>query len=135
MKAKLFMLLFFAVALPVFLQADDRHPDEMVRDIGVAIGKGSARDLAKFFGRNVDLYLPRAEGTFSKSHSEVIMRDFFSRNAPGSYSLITKGTSGDGSVYVIGRYVTKDGHRYRSYFLIKNISQTYVLHHIQFDLQ
>jgi hypothetical protein len=135
MKAKLLMLLVFAVALPVFLQADDRHPDEMVRDIGVAFGKGSARDLSKFFGRNVDLYLPRAEGTFSKSHSEVIMRDFFSRNAPGSYSLITKGTSDDGSVYVIGRYVTKDGQRYRSYFLIKSVSQTYFLHHIQFDLQ
>ena len=129
------MLLVFAVGLPVLAQADDRQPDEMVRDIGVAISKGSARDLARFFGQNVDLYLPRAEGTFSKSHSEVIMRDFFSRNAPGSYSLITKGTSSDGSVYVIGRYVTKDGQRYRSYFLIKSVSQSYFLHHIQFDLQ
>jgi hypothetical protein len=135
MKAKLFVLLVVAVTLPVFLQADDRHPDEMVRDIDVAFAKGSARDLAKFFGRNVDLYLPKAEGTFSKSHSEVIMRDFFSKNSPGLYTMITKGTSDDGSVYVIGRYVTKDGQRYRSYYLIKNVSQSYFLHHIQFDLQ
>lgn len=135
MKSKLFLLFVLMSCIPVFSHADERLPDKMVQEIGEAIGKGSARDLARFFGQNVDLYIPRAEGTFSKSHSEVIMRDFFNRNAPGSYSMITKGTSGDGSVYVIGRYVTRDGQRYRSYFLIKNVSQSYFLHHIQFDLQ
>lgn len=135
MKAKYFLLFVLMFSIPVLLEADDRHPDQMVKDIGDAISKGSARDLARFFGQNVDLYLPRAEGTFSKSHSEVIMRDFFSRNAPRSYSLITKGTSGDGSVYVIGRYITRDGQRYRCYFLIKSVSQSYYLHHIQFDVQ
>ncbi len=135
MKATYILLFLLVLGTPALLQADDRHPDQMVKDIGDAIGKGSARDLARFFGQNVDLYLPRAEGTFSKSHSEVIMRDFFSRNAPKSYSLITQGASGDGSVYVIGRYVTRDGQRYRTYFLIKSVSQSWYLHHIQFDLQ
>ncbi len=107
----------------------------MVRDISRAIERGNARDMARFFGTNVDLYIPRAEGTFSKSQSEIIIRDFFSRNTPASFTVSRQGSMRDGSVYVIGRLSTNEGHSYRCYFLIKNISQNFFLHHIQFELQ
>ncbi len=118
--------------VPGVLAQDTGH---MVRDISRAIERGNARDMAKFFGTNVDLSMPRAEGTFSKSQTEIILRDFFSRNSPATFAVSRQGSMRDGSVYVIGRMTTNERQTYRCYFLIKNISQNSFLHHIQFELQ
>ncbi len=128
-----FLCLLFLISVFSFAQGSDG--EETVRQISQAIERGSARDLSKFFGQNADLYLPRAEGTFSRTQSEMILRDFFNRNRPSSFTIITQGVARDGSIYVIGNYTTRGGQTFRSYFLIKKISQNYHLHHLQFDLQ
>ncbi len=109
--------------------------DRMVADIARAVQRGSARDISRFFSNNVDLSMPRAEGTFSKSQSEMILRDFFSRNKPASYSISHQDSLRDGSIYIIGRLSTEDGNTFRCYFLIKKVSESYFLHHIQIELQ
>ena len=125
----------FAVGVPFLIQAQGTDADDTVREISQAIERGSARNLAKYFGQNADLYLPRAEGTFSKTQSEMILRDFFNRNRPSSFLIIAQGVASDGSVYVIGHYTSRAGQTFRTYFLVKKISQNYFLHHLQFDLQ
>lgn len=104
-----------------------------MNDINAAIKKGSAREMSKYFGPNADLSLPRAEGTFSKSQSEIILRDFFNRNPPLHFSVVYQGASRDGSFYVIGLLETRDEQLFRAYYLIKSISGSYFLHHVQFD--
>lgn len=126
----LIMILSFS---SVTIMAQDAEAEAMIEEIGQAISNGSARDMAAFFGQNVDLYLPRAIGTFSKSQSEIILREFFNRNRPKSYTVVNQGVSGDGSVFVIGRFTARSGQTYRSYFLLKHVSQSYLLHHVQFD--
>ncbi len=107
----------------------------MVSDIVKAFEDGNAKGIASFFGTNVELSMPRAEGTFSKSQSEIIIRDFFSRDKPSSFIIIYHGYSQDGSVFVIGRLFTKNGRYYRTYFLIKNLSNSHFLHYLQLEQQ
>lgn len=133
MNHRLLLFVFFVGFMSVASAAQENSADDMAEDIGKAIRNGSAREMARYFGQNVDLYLPRAEGTFSRSQSEIILREFFSRNSPRSYTVVTQGASGDGSVFVIGRFTTRQGQTFRSYILIKKVSQTYYLHHVQFD--
>ncbi len=132
-----FASLFFCCCLVLATGVSDAaEPDQagkMVEDISSAIEKGSARELARFFSSNVELSMPRAEGTYSKSQSEMIVRDFFSRNTPSSFTIRHQGTARDGSVYVFGRLKTKNGNTYRCFFLVKKISDTYFLHHLQFE--
>ncbi|MDR4988332.1 MAG: DUF4783 domain-containing protein [Bacteroidales bacterium] len=135
MKRICLLVVLACCIIPVKGYSQDLTAAELIEHVGRAIERGSARDMARYFGQNADLYLPRAEGTFSKSQSEIILREFFSRNTPDVYTVMSQGNMGDGSVFVIGRLSTKEGRSYRSYFLIKRISQTYVLHHVQFDLQ
>ncbi len=110
-------------------------PDRMVEDLSRAIQRGNARDISRYFSNNVDLSMPRAEGTFSKSQSEMILRDFFSRNKPSAYTMSHQDTLRDGSIYFIGRLSTEEGSTFRCYFHIKKISDAYFIHHIQFELQ
>ncbi len=108
---------------------------DISEEVTQAIRTGSSRDLARYFGSNVDLAIPGNDGTYSKAQAELIMRNFFSDNRPESFEVNHKGTSRDGSPYVIGVYYTTDNKSYRTYFLIKKLSDNYFIHHLQFELQ
>jgi hypothetical protein len=108
---------------------------EITKEINEAIGKANARDVAKHFGATIDLKLPGNEGTYSRNQAELILRNFFSRNAAESFNIQHQGPSRDGSVYVIGTYTAKNGKSFRTYFLVKKISDQMVLHLLQMEEQ
>jgi hypothetical protein len=128
---KMLAIVMFALMPMGFMQS----ADEIATEVSKAIGNGNSRALARHFGPNVELYLPGAEGTFSRSQSEVILRDFFSKNPPSKLTISRQEVSRDGSIYVIGILRTRDGSTYRMYYLIKRVSQTYVLHQLQAESQ
>ncbi len=128
--ASLILVLFLGV-FPIATYSQDA--DGLTDEITTAIEQGSARELARFFGPNVDLTLPGSEGTFSKSQAEMILRTFFSRNIPESFSANHQGSSRDGSVYIIGTLNTTNEQSFRTYILIKRISDKYYLHQLQFE--
>ncbi len=107
----------------------------ITQEVTQAIRRGSSRDLARNFGNNVDLAVPGNDGTYSKAHAELIMRNFFSDNRPDSFTINHQGASRDGSLYVIGTFETTGNKSYRTYFLIKKVSDNYFIHQLQFELQ
>ena len=137
MKIKSYMHLLFA--LLAFLVFTDnslaQQPADISKEVISAISKGNARDISKHFGTTVDLKFPGNEGTFSRNQAELIVRNFFSRNAPSSFNVQHQGPSRDGSLYVIGNYRSTNGQSFRVYFLIKKISDKNVLHLLQFERQ
>lgn len=124
--------LFFLLAPGVVLS---QNASTIAGEVSKAIRVGNAQQMAKYFGQNVDLRLPGSEGIFSRSQSEIIFRNFFSKNPPGSFSVDQQGSSRDGSVYVIGTLKTKKGNTFRVYFYVKKVSETFFLHQVQFELQ
>jgi len=138
MNNKLIPLLFafmWFVSTSFFAPDNFMQTAEMTREIANAIGKGNARDVAKHFGNTVDLKIPGNEGTFSRNQAELILRNFFTRQVPESFNIEHQGPSRDGSVYVIGVYTDKNGKTYRTYFLLKKISDQMVLNLLQMDEQ
>jgi len=111
----------------------DNTAEEVVQAIVSAIEDGSSRRIALYFGSNVDLYLPRAEGTFSRSQSEIIFKDFFAQCKPKSFMISYQGTSMDGTLFVIGMLSTESGDNYRGYLLLKNVAGSFVVQRVRFD--
>ncbi len=105
------------------------------RDITTAIEKGNAKEISKFFATTVDLKIPGRDGTFSKNQAELLLRDFFENNPPEKFTIGHQGSSNDGSLYVIGHFKTQNNNTYRTYFLLKKISDKMILHQLQFELQ
>lgn len=128
---RLLVVVLFALMPPGLMQS----AEDTATEVSKAIGSGNSRALARHFGPNVELFLPGAEGTFSRSQSEVILRDFFSKNPPAKLTISRQEVSRDGSIYVIGILRTRDGNSYRVYYLIKRVSQTHVLHQFQAEPQ
>lgn len=135
MKRTFSHIIFAGFILLLFSSSAFAQTNDMAHDIAQAIRLGNAREVAKYFGQNVDLTLPGSEGTFSKSQAEVILRNFFSRNTPTGLTIPHQGTSRDGSIYVIGTMQTRGGQSFRTYFLLKKVSDNFQLHQIQFEPQ
>src|SRR4051812_25716982 len=85
-------------------------------DIGNSIRSGDAPAVSRFFGNTVDLTIVNQEEVYSKVQAEQILRDFFSKNTPKSFTVIHKGESKEGARYAIGSMVTAQGVTFRTYF-------------------
>ena len=112
----------------------DMNPDDISNDIAVAIRNGNSKDLAKFFNTSIDLTVPGNEETFSKAQAELIVKDFFQKNPPKTFTINHQGSSNDGSKYSIGTYVSSTG-SFRTYFLLKKVGNSFFIQQLQFELQ
>jgi hypothetical protein len=106
------------------------HP--ITQEIVAAIRSGDASKLSEYFDDALDITLPSLEGTYSKSQSGLLIKDFFSKNPPSSFVVDHEGSSDNGSLYIIGNYKS-NASSFRTYILVKKLSGTYAIQQIQFD--
>jgi len=108
--------------------------NDIVENIALAIRSGNAKELSKNFNANIDLNIPGNEGVFSVSQAEMIIKEFFSKNPPKSFSVLHQGTSKDGARYFIGNLIT-DEKTFRTYFYMKKKSDRYYIHELSFSIE
>lgn len=122
---------------PVFLFENHDSTDQQQsidKTIQNAISSGNSNSLASFFFTTIELSIPGAQGSYSKAQAELLMKNFFSKYAPKSFSIINEGLSGgEKSRFVIGTYATEKGESFRVYYLIKEISGRQQLTILKFE--
>lgn len=129
------LLIFLFIGLNNFSIEGSMQSNPVITELREAFGKANARDVSKHFGASVDLKLPGNEGTYSRNQAELILRNFFTANSAESFTIQHQGPSRDGSVYAIGVYKSKNGKSFRTYFLLKKLSDQMVLHLLQMEEQ
>jgi hypothetical protein len=105
---------------------------DLFDDVSNALRSGDAKSISRFFGNTVDLTIVNQEEVYSKIQAEQILKDFFSKNAPRSFTVIHKGESKEGAYYAIGTFVTAQGVTYRTYFYLKQQGGTTVIQELRF---
>ena len=107
------VIIFLAISTVGFEQSADFIPEDII----TSIRKGNANKLASFFNSSIELVILERENVYSRSQAVMIMKDFFKKNPPLSFSIIHQGGKANAK-YGIGllrtRYQT-----YRVYLLIK----------------
>ena len=111
--------------------AQNENPNAIM-EITKAFKQSDEKKLAIFFNSTIDLELPGTDGSYSKTQSEVIMREFFNKYKVNSFVLNHDGSSNDGSKYMIGTYKT-DNTELRLYILLKNKEGKLLIHQIQLE--
>ena len=102
-------------------------------DIANSIRNGDARELAVFFGNTIDLQIIDQENVYSKAQAELILKDFFIKNQPKSFTILHKGSSPEGTQYVIGNLTTTKGKSFRTSFHLKTINGRSVLQELRIE--
>jgi hypothetical protein len=100
--------------------------------VSQAIQSSNTSELAKYFNNSIDLTIPDSEGTYSKVQAEQILKSFFSKYPPVSFTINHKGNSKDGSQYAIGTYKSKLV-SFRTYYLTKPIGGQLLIHQLKFE--
>lgn len=100
--------------------------------ISLAIKSSSATELSKYFNSSIDLTIPGSEGTYSKVQAEQIVKSFFVKYPPVSFTINHQGKSNDGSIYAIGTYKSSSL-SFRTYYLAKQISGQLLIHQLKFE--
>ncbi len=91
---------------------------EIPIDIKNALISGNSQQLAKFFSKNVELFINQKEDVYSKAQAELILKDFFSKHSPNDFLIEFDGTT-DGTKYTIGNLITSNG-KFRIYISYRN---------------
>lgn len=102
MKKLLWMLTL--VLLPFSLQAQ-------ISEVTTALENNDAEGLGAYFMNTVELEIESTEGMYAKAQAKVMVRDFFTKIRPATFTLKHKSDSGS-SKYIIGDLTSK-GQRWR----------------------
>jgi hypothetical protein len=120
--------LFFVLFLSPFFFAFTADPVlPNFSPIATAISTGNADALSKFFDFDVNISLFEKEDTYEKDKAANLMKDFFTKNKPKSFSQTHNGASkGKDTQYTIGEMTTAGG-TYRVYIYMKVINDSYLI--------
>jgi len=110
-------------------------PDDITDNVSAAIRSGNSEKLSTYFGSTIDLSLPGNEGTYSKAQAKQIIKNFFENNPPKSFTIKNQGTSKAGAKFSIGILISSKNTSFRTYFLIKKISDKSYIQQLIFEKQ
>lgn len=102
-------------------------------EISFSIRSGDSKQLSSFFGPTLDLTIINKEDVYSKAQAELVLKDFFSKNTPKTFTIIHKGASPEGTQYAIGSLVTTNGKTFRTSFYIKSSNGKNILQELRFE--
>lgn len=107
-------------------------PAGIIESVAAAFRTGNSKELARYFSSSVEITLPEKDGTFSKVQAEMVMKDFFTKNPPASFSINQQGSSSGGSQFMIGSYKSS-GKVFRTYVLFKPVSGQLFIQQIEIE--
>lgn len=125
---------YFIVALVLLVSGSLAEPD-LCENIGNAIRAGDSKQLASYFNNTIDLTILNREDSYSKTQAELIVRDFFSKNPPKSFSIIHKGSSKEGTLYAIGTLTTTKGAVFRTSYFVRQSGEKHLIQELRFETE
>jgi len=120
---------FSILTLATFMELD------LYEDVSSAIRSGNSKQIASYFGSTVDLTILSQEEVYSKTQAELVLRDFFSKNPPKSFSILHKGSSKEGTLYAIGNMTTTNGAVFRTSFFLRKADDKYLIQELRFETE
>jgi len=103
----------------------------VIDDIGNSIGNGNVSGISRFFDNAVTMTISGSQSTYSHSQAEMVLKDFFNKNAAKGFNLDQSGGNNNNS-YAIGTLLTSGGN-YRAYFAVRQKNGSYVIQEIRFE--
>ena len=74
-----------------------------------AIASGSSHDLAQYLAPSVEVGFDGDSQNMNATQTELVLKNFFDKNAPGKFEIVHQGAGPDGTPYAVGRYTGRNG--------------------------
>jgi hypothetical protein len=104
---------------------------DIPQEVITGFSQGKAELVAKYFVPNIEMTIDNKENIYSSTQAEIILKDFFKKNIPQSFSIIHEGGKAE-SKYVIGSLKTALG-SYRITILLKQENGKTFIHQLRVE--
>jgi hypothetical protein len=74
-----------------------------------ALANSSAHDLAQYLAPSVEVGFDGDSQNMNATQTELVLKNFFTKNGPGKFEIVHQGASPDGIPYAAGRYTGRTG--------------------------
>ncbi|MEQ1732971.1 MAG: DUF4783 domain-containing protein [Bacteroidia bacterium] len=106
-------ILLVLVTFSAFAFTSLGNTDELI----TGFKTGNAALIANQINGNASMSLNGTNNMYSKAQAELVLKDFFEKNAVKSFTILHQGESKDGAQYLMGSLVNANGtHRVYAYF-------------------
>ncbi len=109
MKIILTKVFLFGWLLLAFVGIGKAQSADQLAAVRSAISSGSSRNLAQYLGPSVEVGFDGDKQSYNATQTELVMKNFFTKNPPTSFDIVHQGASNDGIPYAVGHYVGKTG--------------------------
>lgn len=123
-------IFIFTILLSLFQSAPPQ--DDLLKNISIAMEAGSSKELIKFCGENIEIKINGKSSNYSLAQAEVVLKDFFLKNAVKDFAYIHQGSSPEGLKYTIGSLTVDEG-SYRVVMVIKKQKSGFKIDQINFS--
>ena len=120
-------ILFIAFIILAFVAQAQEAMDELKASFGV----GNVGGIVRFCGNNISLNIVGSQANYSRSQAEMILRDFFNKNAPKKFDIEHTGSSAN-MKFSIGTLYTSTGN-YKTYFSVRYKDGSYYIQEIRIE--
>jgi len=125
-KKKYSILIGIFIGINVFINAQ-----EIPGNIVTGLGNGNAEMVANYFESTVELIINNKENIYSSKQAQIILKDFFKKNPPKSFSILHEGGK-ESSKYAIGNLISSQG-KYRITILLKQNNNKPYIHQLRIE--
>jgi hypothetical protein len=116
----------------ISISPESNAQSEVINNVRAALKAGSSKELVKSFNTMVELNFEGEKSNYSRSQSELVLKEFFKKYPPTNFQYIHQGASKQGLTYVIGKYTFENG-SFRVWILIKKFQKIYLVDSIDFS--
>jgi len=103
-------------------------------DVVGSLNANGIENVVKYFDDVVDITITNTQSTYSKSQAEMVIQNFFVKNAATSFHIKYKGNDADdSSFYLIGDLETRKNGSYRVYLFFKHKGKDYFLQEMKIE--
>ncbi|MCO4292239.1 DUF4783 domain-containing protein [Solitalea sp. MAHUQ-68] len=122
------------VSLIFFVQPGPgaKHQDDAIEVITKSIEAGNTKEISKYLNSSVILSILEDENVYSKTQSEMILRNFFLKYPPIQVKLKHTGSSPEGMQYAICSYRTSSS-SYRLFFYMKQSGSSTLINELRVE--
>lgn len=93
---------------------------DILDEISTALKNGNSKEISKHFASSVSMTFISDEGVYSKVQAEIILRDFFNKNAPSGVKITNRIESNPNFKFIVLQLVTSKDDFKVSYKLVSD---------------
>lgn len=104
-----------------------------IEDMTNAIRNDRVVDMVKYFDNFVPLTMNNNQSIYSRNQAELILKDFFEKNATREFTVMDNGSPDNYSKFIIGSLTATNGIKYNVYILMRIKDGNYMLQDLRLN--